>query len=215
MTTRTATRSDPASTGTSPANGSPVAVRRRGRSRLVLIGSLLAVLGAVAGVVVVQQTGQRESVIALARPVPFGHQVTEQDLRQILLSADAGLATVDWTESDEIVGRIATTDLLPGQIMTRDAVTTERLPGPGQAIVGVAVKRGQLPVTPLAPRDQVLIVDAAETSGAGVDASVLRVGDIDVGGERTVDLLIVDTNAPLVARMSEAGRAVLVLVARR
>lgn len=214
MTTRTATRSDPA-TGTPPTNGSPVAVRRRGRSRLVLIGSLLSVVGAVTGVVVVQQTGQRESVIALARPVPFGQPVTEQDLRQILLSADAGLATVSWTESDEIVGRIATTDLLPGQIMTRDAVTTERLPSPGQAIVGVAVKRGQLPVTPLAPRDQVLIVDAAETSGAGVDASVLRVGDIDVGGERTVDLLVADTNAPLVARMSEAGRAVLVLVARR
>lgn len=175
----------------------------------------MTVLGAVGSVVVFQQIGDRVPAIGIARTVPFGQQVTEQDLRQILLPTGSELALVEWERSDEIVGRYAVTDLLPGQIMIRDAVTADRLPGPGQAIVGVAVEPGQVPVTPLAPRDQVLVVDASESSGSGVDASVLRTGPIDVGSRRTVDLLVSDVDAPRVARLAEAGRAVLVLVERR
>ena len=179
------------------------------------IGALLTVLGAVVAVVVFQQIGDRVPAIGIARTIPFGQQVTEQDLRQILLPRGAELALVEWERSDEIVGRYAVTDLQPGQVMTRDAVTADRLPGQGQAIVGVAVEQGQIPVTPMAPRDHVLVVDAGESSGSGVDASVLRTGPVDVGGRRTVDLLVADVDAPRVARLAEAGRAVLVLVARR
>jgi hypothetical protein len=196
-------------------NRPPAAPRRHGRSRLLLTGAVLAVLGALAGVVVVGQVGQREPAVAVARHVPFGQQIVDQDLRRVLLPPDTELAIVEWSRLDEIVGRIAATDLLPGQVVTPDAVTTERLPGPGQAVVGVAVERGRVPVTPLAARDQVLVIDAGETSGSGVGAMVLRTGEIDLNGQRTVDLLIAATDAPRVARLAEAGRAVLVLVAGR
>lgn len=208
-------RDNTAASGAPIGNGSPTTARRRGRARRSSIGALMTVLGVVAGVVVFQQIGDRVPAIGVARTIPFGQQVTEQDLRQILLPTGSELALVEWERSDEIVGRFAVTDLLPGQIMTRDAVTADRLPDPGQAIVGVAVEQGQVPVTPLAPRDQVLVVDAGESSGSGVDASVLRTGPVDVGGRRTVDLLVADVEAPSVARLAEAGRAVLVLVAQR
>ncbi|QJY47798.1 hypothetical protein [Pseudonocardia broussonetiae] len=215
MTTGTAMRGDTAASRAPSTAITPTTARRLGRSRRLSIGALLIVLGAVAAVVVFQQIGDRVPAIGIARAVPFGQQVTEQDLRQILLPSGSELALVEWERTDEIVGRFAVTDLLPGQIMTRDAVTAERLPGPGQAIVGVAVEQGQVPVTPMAPRDQVLVVDAGESSGSGVDANVLRTGPADVGGRRTVDLLVSDVDAPRVARLAEAGRAVLVLVARR
>lgn len=215
MTTGIATRGSTKASGAPITNGTPTDIRRRGRARRLSIGALMTVLGAVGSVVVFQQIGDRVPAIGIARTVPFGQQVTEQDLRQILLPTGSELALVEWERSDEIVGRYAVTDLLPGQIMTRDAVTADRLPGPGQAIVGVAVEPGQVPVTPLAPRDQVLVVDAGESSGSGVDASVLRTGPVDVGSRRTVDLLVSDVDAPRVARLAEAGRAVLVLVERR
>ncbi|MDN5758882.1 MAG: SAF domain-containing protein, partial [Tomitella sp.] len=109
-------------------NGAPTAARRRGRPRRLSIGALLTVLGAVVGVIVFQQVGDRVPAIGIARTVPFGQQITEADLRQILLPTGSELALVEWTRSDEIVGRFAVTDLLPGQIMTRDAVTADRLP---------------------------------------------------------------------------------------
>lgn len=199
----------------SAVGGPPAVPRRRGRSRLLLTGAVLAVLGALGGVVVAGQIGQREPSVAVARHVPFGQQIVDQDLRRVLLPPDTGLALIEWSRLDEVAGRIAATDLLPGQVVTPDAVTTERLPGPGQAIVGVAVDPGRVPVTPLGARDQVLVIDAGETSGSGVGAIVLRTGEIDLNGQRTVDLLIAATDAPRVARLAEAGRAVLVLVSRR
>lgn len=190
--------------------------RRRRRSRLLLLGVLLAVLGAVAGVVVVGQVSRRVEVIAVARTVGFGNVVTAADLRSVSLPTDTSLATIPWERAaDEVIGRFAATDLLPGQVVTPGAVTDERQPDPGWAVVGVAVEAGRAPATPLAPRDQVLVVDSGELSRRGTDAVVLR-ADPPVGGAPgAVDLLVADADAPAVARTAAAGRAVLVLVSGR
>jgi hypothetical protein len=173
---------------------------------------VLIVVGVIAGFAVYNAEGSRQPVIAIARAVPFGQQVTNADLRQVALPEDSGLAVIGWAQSSEIVGRTATSDLFPGQLLTRDAVTAQRLPRAGQAIVGIGVKRGQLPATALAARDVVLVVDAALTAGGGVQGTVLRTTDADSTGTRTVDLVVDATDAPAVARLSKSGNAVLVLV---
>jgi hypothetical protein len=190
--------------------------RRRGRSWLLLVGVLLAIVGAVGGVLVVGQVGRREAVVAVARQVAFGQRVAAEDLRSVLLPIDTELATVSWDRSSELVGQVAATDLLPGQLVTPDAVTADRPPAPGSAVVGVALEPGRLPVAALEPRDRVLIVDAGETAGSGSDAVVLHVQTAGVtGGPAVVDLLLADVDAPNVARLAAADRAVLVLVSGR
>ena len=191
------------------------APRRRGRSRLVLLGVLLAILGAVGAVLVVGQVSRRAPVVAVARPVAFGQTLQAQDLRSVLLPLDSELATVPWDRVGELVGRIATTDLLPGQTVTPDAVTLDGPPAPGSAVVGVAAEPGRLPATGLRPRDHVLVVDTTETAGAGTDAVVLHVEPGAGGGPAVVDLLVADLNAPNLARLSASGHAVLVLVSGR
>jgi len=191
------------------------APRRRRRSRLVLVGVLLAILGAVGGVLVVGQVGRREPVVAVARPVAFGQTVSALDLRSVLLPPDSELASVPWQQSGELVGQVAVTDLKPGQLLTPDSVSGVRPPAPGSAVVGVAVEPGRAPATPLAPRDRVLVVDVGETAGAGWDAVVLRADPGDGGGGGVVDLLVDGGDAPAVARMAAADRVVLVLVAGR
>lgn len=195
-----------------PSVAPPTAPRRRGRSRRLALGGVLIVVGVIAGFAVYNAEGSRQPVIAIARAVPFGQQVTNADLRQVALPEDSGLAVIGWAQSSEIVGRTATSDLFPGQLLTRDAVTAQRLPRAGQAIVGIGVKRGQLPATALAARDVVLVVDAALTAGGGVQGTVLRTTDADSTGTRTVDLVVDATDAPAVARLSKSGNAVLVLV---
>jgi hypothetical protein len=186
--------------------------RRRQRSRLFLLGVLLAVLGAVGGVLVVGQTSRRVAVVALARPVVVGHVVRAEDLRSVRLPTDTELATIPWEQATTVIGRLAATDLLPGQILTPDAVTDRRPPGPGQAVVGVAVEAGRVPATPLAPRDRVLVVDSGDLTGPPTEAVVLRSDGAGSGATSTVDLVMADSDAPNVARTAAAGRAVLVLV---
>ena len=48
---------------------------------------------------------------------------------------------------------IAATDLTAGSLLTRDALTDQRLPAPGQQLVGVGVSAVQLPATTLRPGD--------------------------------------------------------------
>ncbi|WP_214405750.1 SAF domain-containing protein [Pseudonocardia lacus] len=189
-------------------------VRRRGSTRLLLLGVVLAVLGALSGVVLLQVSSQREPVVVMATTVPFGQTVAREHLREVALAADSGLTTVPWTEVDSVVGRIATTDLLAGQAVTPDAVTTTRLPTAGNAVVGVSVQPGRLPVTPLQVRDEVLVV-AIDDPGVPQRATVLRVGEPDAAGRRTVDLLVDEGVGVELARISAEDRAVLVHVAGR
>src|SRR5687767_8647993 len=113
-----------------PATGraAPPPVRRRRSPRLLLLGVVLAVLGALLGVVLYQVGTQREPVVVMARTVPFGETVTQDDLRSVSLGADGGVATVPWSDVGSVVGQIARTDLLEGSAITPDAVSGEAPP---------------------------------------------------------------------------------------
>jgi hypothetical protein len=150
-----------------------------------------------------------------------------EDLRAATLPTDSGLAAMPWTAVDSVVGRTAGTDLLPGQVLTAAAVVNAAPPAAGEALIGVAVKPGQLPGAGLSPRDEVLVV-ATEVTPSGtsggadagarpepIRATVLRTGEVDAAGQRTVDLLVPETAAAEVAGLAASGQVVLVLVARR
>ena len=202
-------------------------VRRRRSSRLVLVGVVLGVAGALAGLLTYREAGRRIEVIAIARTVPFGQALVVEDLRAATLPTDSGLAAMPWTAVDGVVGRTAGTDLLPGQILTAAAVANAAPPAAGEALIGVAVKPGQLPGAGLSPRDEVLVVPTTVTpsgtrsradAGAGsepIRATVLRTGEVDAAGQRTVDLLVPETAAAEVAGLAASGQVALVLVARR
>jgi hypothetical protein len=202
---------------THPARGHPVAappVRRRRSSRLLLLGVVLAVLGALLGVLLLQMTAQRESVIAVAATVPFGQAISRENLREVAVSVDNGLTTIPWSDVDSVVGQIAATDLLAGSTLTPDGMSPGGPPAAGDAVVGVAVGPGRLPVTPLHVRDEVLVVEV-DGVGAPLRATVLRMGEPDIVGKRTVDLLVNESVGVELARIAAADRAVLVHVARR
>jgi hypothetical protein len=189
-------------------------VRRRRSSRRLLLGVVLTVLGALLAVAAYQLSVQRESVVAMARPVLFGQTVTRDDVQEIALPSDTGLSTVPWSTVDSVVGRVATTDLLAGQAITPDAVSQAIPPGRGEAVVGVAVGPGRAPTTPLAPRDEVVVV-AVDDPRPPQRATVLRVGEPDASGKRTIDLLVAEGVAPDLARLSADDRAVIVHVGGR
>lgn len=199
---------------TSPGLAPAAKLRTARRPRLLLFGVVLAVIGALAGVLVYRQANNREEIIVLARAVPFGQVITREDLTTASLPLGTGLSTIAFTDADTVVGRSAATDLLVGQPLSSSAIAVTAPPAPGFAVVGIAVGRGRAPATPLLPRDQVLMVSVS-AAASPIAATVLRSGEPDGAGKWTVDLLVAEASAAELVRAAADDHAALVLVARR
>jgi flagella basal body P-ring formation protein FlgA len=122
-----------------------------------------------------------------------------------------------------VVGEHAAVQLEPGATLTRADVTSAALVAPGQQLVGVQAKPGQLPATPLVPGERVLIVstpgqNSTTTGGAAaagvpgtLPAQVVRVGSADSSGTVTVDVAVdANSGATLAARASTGDIAIIV-----
>src|SRR5947208_3090001 len=88
--------------------------RNRGR---IAGGAALIVASALAAVMVYGNVGQRVPVLAAARAVDPGQVITDADLKVVNVGADRGVATVAAARRSEIVGKRATTGLLPGSLL--------------------------------------------------------------------------------------------------
>ncbi|RZT85566.1 hypothetical protein EV383_2439 [Pseudonocardia sediminis] len=188
-------------------------LRQRRSSRVLLLSVVLAIIGALLGAYAYRAAVSRDGVVGVAQPLAFGATVRISDLREVQLPSDTGLATVPWSEVDSVVGKLTSTDLRAGQVLTPDSVTGERLPAPGEAVVGLSVESGRAPSESLGPRDEVLVV-----TGGGRPprrAVVVRSGDSDATGRRGIDVLVRQADAEELALASVDDRVAVVLVGRR
>jgi hypothetical protein len=165
------------------------------------------------------------AAVGVAQRVPYGASIPESSLIQIEVHPDPGVSPVPWSRRGDLVGHQAATDLLPGSVLTPDAVAAVSIPAPGRALVGIHVKPGQLPATALQPRDNVLLVttDASApasgssdsaASGWSIGGTVITVGSPDPDGALTVDVEIAAPDAAAVAAQSGADHLAIVLQAR-
>lgn len=201
MTTATPTRRTPRT---------PHGVHRR-RSQIIALG--LAAFGILASFYVTNTLADRDQVIAVARTVTVGSIIRIEDVAPAQLPGDSGLAGLMWSEIDRVVGQTATTTLLPGQIVVAQAVGAPSLPGPGQAVVGVAVAAGLAPAAALGRGDRVAVIDAV-TGGQGILGEV--VSESTTSAEtRTIDVVVDASDAAGVAVLSRAGQAAVVLLEDR
>ncbi len=224
------TRTHPPRTGTpgraAAVNGSSPALsppRRRRRPALLALAVAMVVLGALGAAYLATSLGRTSPVIAIAREVPWGQQITAADLVQARVAGDPALAPIPYGERDQVIGMVAATTLTPGSLLTREALTEQPLPPPGQQLVGVGVSAVQLPATSLRPGDDVLLVPVAGSSGTGtpdaagttgtVEATVVRPGPPGTDGLRVVDVLVDAADGPDVAARAAAGLVAIVVVA--
>lgn len=150
-------------TGLTPPPGQalPTRARRRG---LIAIGMLLVAASALVAAMLYSNAGGKVTVIVTARPVAVGHVVTRADLSTAQLSANSVPAFAA-THMDRVVGKVAAVGLVADQVLNPDMIT-DRAPLPtDSAVVGVALKPGQLPADGLQTGDNVMVVILAPASG--------------------------------------------------
>jgi len=198
-------------------------VRRRHTIRVPQAGlAALSVLGfALAIGVLFSSAGDKHSVLAVARSVAGGDTVQAQDLKVVRVATDDGLATIPASKREEIVGQVATTNLVPGSLLARAQVAGRGHVDAGQAVVGMALKPGQFP-SHLGPGDRVSVVQGAggltaNDEGAGnvlvQNATVITVDKVeDSTNTVVVSLRLAESAAARVASLASIGRVTLVLV---
>ncbi|MEU0465367.1 SAF domain-containing protein [Amycolatopsis sp. NPDC006131] len=119
-----------------------------GRRRSVpylLLGVLLVLVCAAGGVFAGMQLGNRESVLALARPVAVGQVLTAQDLKQVSMATDSGMDVMPASAASTVVGQPVAFSLPAGSLVTRSVLGAPQIPAQGKAIAAVGLKPGQFP----------------------------------------------------------------------
>ena len=113
---------------------------RERRPALAVAAVMLILVSAAVVATLLVRAGDRTEVLAVARTVPVGRQVTVSDLKRARISSDPGLHTIPVSAAADVVGKVAATTLVPGTLLTPEQLGPSELPGRGQAIVGLDLK---------------------------------------------------------------------------
>ena len=212
--------------GTGPAAPAP----RRSRRRSVPLAAGGVVLVVVCALVFAEgwlQAGNRQPVLALARPVSAGQVITAADLQTVRVSAAGPVSLVPASRQGEVAGSTAAVSMPAGSLLTGSDIGTPP-PVKGQVRLGVALKPGQYPPDLAAGQDvDVLSTPASGTSGSasgsGSAGAALPVGQAVVlsvspasasggSGETVVELEVFQDAMPQVAAANAAGQIALAAI---
>jgi hypothetical protein len=195
------------------------AERRPRRPYGQMLLALLLIVGCALGAAVAfARAGDTTSVVVMNDGVARGETISREDLTTTRVSGVDDAIPAD--ELEDLVGRTATVDLLPGQIVQEEASTADPIPAQGEALVGVALEPSQVPAD-LGSGDSVLVLAAPE-EGADPNASgaelanglVYSISDTEVvgtgGGVEHVTLVVPESDSASVALYASADRIVLV-----
>lgn len=165
-----------------------------------------------------QQRSDLRAVLVIAEPVPAGAVITAEDLEVVEVSGVGG--AISSADSDSVVGGTAAVGLVDGQILTRDMVTTDPLPGPNERVVGLQLDATRAPAG-LIPGDVVVVLavppagdpstpdELDDPTVLAPSATVASATTIEGAGTR-LTLLLPEPVADRVTAYVAAGRVALV-----
>lgn len=208
MTTATAPKVTDNGRAGVPLRLAPAASRRR--PALAILAVLLVVVGALGTASAVSSAGHRAPVLVLARDVPEGAILTAGDLTTVDVAA-SGLASIPAGAAASVVGQRAAVPLLAGSVLTRSALTSGPALLPGQDVVGLSLRAGQLPAEGLSVGDHVSVVLTA-AAGQSTAAAGSADGAASPGSVLVPDAVVYATSAPGAASGSSAAEDVSLVV---
>lgn len=133
--------------------------------RHVLLGALLMAISIVLFEVAAQAREDRHPVFALARDVPEGSAITDEDL-VVVRAAVERVPTVGAGRRDEIVGRIAAVPLSRDTLLSERQLVERQGPAEGEVVVAIPLMPDRLPPE-IRIGDRVRLLDVG---GGGADA---------------------------------------------
>jgi hypothetical protein len=161
----------------------------------------------------------RVEVLAVASNIGRFDVIERSDLRVVTIGEDTDVASVPASRLDELVGRVASTDIVAGALLVDGQLLPDgdRLVAADEAIVGVLVGPGDSPTTGMTRGAQVSVVvrPAAGTNGtvAEVPGWIAGVGgEVSSSGDRPVEVVVARSEAGRVSAAAADRRVTIVVL---
>jgi hypothetical protein len=214
-------------------------VARSKKSPLMAVISALVVFASIAVFAsVYAAAGHQTPVLIVTRTIEQGQPITGGDLGQASASISGGVIAIPVADAQELSGKRAAVTIPSGSLLTAGDVTGAPAIAAGDAVVGLALKPGQLPSVGLTAGDLVMIIqtaspgtplngiadsdsDSASGSAADAQSSAAASSDSDgatpdVGGATGVlvsEAAVFDVEVPTAANSADDSILVSVEVA--
>ncbi|WP_419995062.1 hypothetical protein [Streptomyces boninensis] len=143
-------------------------VPRPRRVPYLLLGVVLVIASVGGGVVAGGQLSDRQTVLALERPVTVGQQLTAGDLRKVSVAQGGGVAAIPADRAAAVAGKPVAYSLPKGALLTEEVLGEPQIPPAGQALAAVGLRDGQFPPR-LQPGNQATVVRAPDREAAQSD----------------------------------------------
>jgi hypothetical protein len=151
----------------------PGAPRER-KPALAALAVLLIVGGALAVSYLMLTSSKKVAAIEIVQTVGEGQPLALSDMQQVQVTPSSGLNYVPWSEAGQVARTFAATNIPAGTLLTNNMAVTVNDLTAGRAVLGLALKDGQLPAG-LAQGDRVNIYEVSDASQAcpGAPGSLL------------------------------------------
>jgi hypothetical protein len=167
---------------TAPASRRAPRVARERKPGLAALALLLIVGGALGATYLVVQNGHRVAAIEITQQLGAGQQIPVSALREVQIAPGGGVDYVPWSEASQVSQFFAATGIPPGTLLTSQMVARTNNLAAGRAVVGLALKDGQLPDgLQVGDRVNIYEVSDAAQSCPGQAGSVLATNAIVLG----------------------------------
>lgn len=201
-----------------PVPGGPEEVPTQRRWGLIAAGVMLTLACGLAFIGLWRSAGNREPVVVAARDVDRGETIERDDLRTALVAAESGVGTIPEGDLDDVVGRVALTDLARGSLLAPDEVADadDRLVANDEALVGARLGPGAAPLGELPSGTEIVVVIRPGPSGGDgavreVPGWLAELGGRDPNsGAREASLVVPQESAGAVAAAAAEERIAIV-----
>ena len=167
---------------TAPANRRAPRAARERKPGLAALALLLIVGGALGAAYLVVQNGHRVAAIEITQPLGAGQRIPPNALREVEIAPGAGLGYVPWSEAGQVTQFYAATAIPSGTLLSGAMVARTNNLAAGKAVVGLALKDGQLP-DGLQAGDRVNVYEVSDAAQScpGTAGSVLATDAMVLG----------------------------------
>lgn len=188
-------------------------VRHRANLRWMAVGVLAVCLGGLGAALLYGNLSNAQSVLTVKRTVYRDQVITAADLGVTSAVPAAGVETVPAGQLDEVVGATALSDLVEGGLLSPRAYGQPPVE-PGSVRVGLRLPAGRLPVAPMPPGTEVLLVpvgrDGGEPpAGASVLGRIATAATTLPDGASIVDVAVAAAEGERLARLAAGDQLVL------
>ena len=112
---------------------------------------------------------RQTSVLIVTQAIQQGQQLSGNELGEANVSISSGVSPIPVADATELVGQRAAFTIPAGSLLTAADVTDSQPIVAGDAVVGMALKAGQLPAAGVESGDEVMVVQTA-SFGAPLDS---------------------------------------------